>query len=443
MSLYLNPSDIVRIESQLDKILDFLILELLFFKRTFIILFLKFLKHFKNLKKMKKLLNPKIAKLRKKGKIKNNSKISPIQLVLPILLIIVYLLLKKETKMHSPPPQSEKINSPSPQSEKINSPSPQSEKINSPPPQSENLLKFKDLLPKSKNKNFNSLDDIFKSRELIINDNNISNQYINYIKPFNETEENNYQNKLYENEENFERFLKKRDDQLSYKEFIKMCQNEKLIDFNIPKDNDNPVISIIVSSYNKENLVIKTVRSIQNQSFKNIEIIIVDDCSTDNSYTKYKSLLESDPRIRIFYHQKNMGVWRTRITGFLYSRGKYILFFEPDDFYEDNYVLEDFHLLMNKFNLDTLKMIFRMINSYNYLGYSRIPFHVHGNSKIIYGAQNIDKVNSYIFNEWGNIWNRIFRKNLFIKSLNLLNDRVLNLYQNRRDDYFVNKMIKK
>ena len=137
-----------------------------------------------------------------------------------------------------------------------------------------------------------------------------------------------------------------------------------------------------------------------------------------------------------------MGLWRTRITGFLYSRGKYIVFFEPDDFYEDNYVLEDFHLLMNKFKLDSLKMIFRIINSYDYLG-SRIPFHVRGTSKIIYGAQNIDKVNSHIFNEWGNIWNRITRKNLFIKSLNLLNDRVLNLYQNRREDYFVNKMINK
>ena len=86
---------------------------------------------------MKTLLNPEIAKLKKKGKIRNYSKTSPIQLILPILLIIVYLLLKKETKIYSPPPQSEKINRP--------------------PPQSENLLKFKDLLPKSKNKNFNIL----------------------------------------------------------------------------------------------------------------------------------------------------------------------------------------------------------------------------------------------------------------------------------------------
>ena len=299
---------------------------------------------------MKKLLDNKKFELKQKRKRnlrKNNMKISLIQLIYPFLIIIIYLflLLKKEEKLNSPL---------------------QSKELPKVETKFHNTLKFEDLLPKLNNTNFNNLDDIFKSRELFINDNNISIQYINFIKPINEIEEKNYQNKSYENEENFERFLKKRNDQLSYKEFIKICQNEKLINLNVQNDN-NPLISIIVSSYNKENLLIKTVRSIQNQSLRNIEIIIVDDCSTDNSYIKYKNLLETDPRIRIFYHQKNMGLWRTRLNGFLYSRGKFILFYEPDDFYEDNYVLEDFYFLMNKYNLDSLKMIFRIINSYNIL----------------------------------------------------------------------------
>jgi len=120
-----------------------------------------------------------------------------------------------------------------------------------------------------------------------------------------------------------------------------------------------------------------------------------------------------------------------------------MIFFEADDFYEDNYVLEDFYLLMNKYNLDSLKMIFRIINDYSYLDSSTIPFHVRGNSKIAYGTENIENLNTEVFDGWGNIWNRIFRKNIFIKSLNLLNEKVLNLYQNRHDDYFINKMINK
>ena len=138
-----------------------------------------------------------------------------------------------------------------------------------------------------------------------------------------------------------------------------------------------------------------------------------------------------------------MGLWRTRITGFLYSRGKFILFFEADDFYEDNYVLEDFYLLMNKYNLDSLKMIFRIISNYNYLDHSRIPFHVKGNSKIVYGTQNIENLNTEVFDGWGNIWNRIIKSNIVTKALNLLNDRVLNLYHNKHDDYYINKIVNK
>jgi glycosyltransferase involved in cell wall biosynthesis len=370
---------------------------------------------------MKKLLdNQKIDLNQKRKRTIIKKKISLIQLI--FLLIIVFLLLKKEKKPKSPP---------------------QTKELPIAETNFHNLLKFENLLPKLNNTNFNNLDDIYKSRELFIYDNNISIQYINFIKPINEIEEKNYQDKSYENEENFERFLKKRNDQLTYKEFIKICQNEKFIDLNVQNDNNNPLISIIVSSYNKGDLVFKTVRSIQNQSLKNIEIIIVDDCSTDNSYIKYKNLLETDPRIRIFYHQKNMGLWRTRLNGFLYSRGKFILFYEADDFYEDNYVLEDFYFLMNKYNLDSLKMIFRIINSYNYIDYSRIPFHVKGNSKIVYGTQNIENKNNEVFDGWGNIWNRIIRRNIFTKSLNFLNERVLNLYLNRHDDYFINKIINK
>ena len=53
------------------------------------------------------------------------------------------------------------------------------------------------------------------------------------------------------------------------------------------------MISIILCSYDKRDIIIKSIRSIQNQSLKNIEIIIVDDCSIDNSSIKYKYLLDT------------------------------------------------------------------------------------------------------------------------------------------------------
>ena len=123
------------------------------------------------------------------------------------------------------------------------------------------------------------------------------------------------------------------------KEFIKICNSERLINANISKLEKNPSISIILPSFNKEKDLMKSIRSIRSQTFTNIEIIIVDDCSTDNSNKYYKYLLETDLRIRVFFHLKNMGVWRSRLDGFLYSKGKYIFHFDTGDLFEDNYVL--------------------------------------------------------------------------------------------------------
>ena len=138
-----------------------------------------------------------------------------------------------------------------------------------------------------------------------------------------------------------------------------------------------------------------------------------------------------------------MGTWRTRLDGFLYSCSKYIIFFDIGDYYEDNYVLEDFYILMEKYNLDSLKMIFRLISSYSYLDYSKIIFHVYRDSKIVYGIKDIEQLNTQVFDGWGNIWNRIIRANIFTNSLNLVNDKVLNIYQNKADDLYYNIIVNK
>ena len=206
---------------------------------------------------------------------------------------------------------------------------------------------FYEIFPKKNiNDITNNLHHLFNSRELIIKDLFITNKYIYYIR-------NITNNKEHKNKNNFgnivftQNYFHKREDQFNFKEFGKKCIEEKLLNNKKIIENKEPIISIILSSYNREKNIIKSIRSIQNQSLKNIEIIIVDDFSTDNSFHKYKYLLKEDPRIRIFYHTKNMGLWRSRIDGFLYSRGKYIIFFDPDDLYEDNYILEDSFNVIN------------------------------------------------------------------------------------------------
>ena len=307
--------------------------------------------------------------------------------------------------------------------------------------------KFADILPRSNfiNNKIPSLKEIFKSRHLYINDANLTNEYIRFIKPINEKEEKKYKIKGKEKDLKFdESYFPKRNDQYDFKEYAKLCVEEKtLFDYKTIKFYNKPLISVILPTYNKEFTLLRSIRSIQNQSLKNIEIIIVDDCSTDNTNKYFNNLLENDPRIRIFTHLKNMGIWRTRIDGFLYSSAKYTIQFDPGDIYEDNYVLEDAYNIINKYNIDSIKMPARYIYNYKNLDYNKYAVKIKDKYTQVAYHPDIEKYNHYYFDGMGWVWNRLTRKSIFSKSLYLLSARVLNIYKNFYEDQWLNKLINK
>ena len=93
----------------------------------------------------------------------------------------------------------------------------------------------------------------------------------------------------------------------------------------------NPKISIVISLYNRERYVNSTIRSVQNQNLSEIEIIIIDDFSTDNSTKYIKELQKKDPRILLFKNKKNMGTLYSKSIGVLNAKGKYIYSLDSDD----------------------------------------------------------------------------------------------------------------
>ena len=305
--------------------------------------------------------------------------------------------------------------------------------------------KYQYFLPKTSNnqnnKNIN-LEDIFQSRQLFIDEVNITNEYIHYIRPINEDEEKNYKKKLYENIKPIQFWKEKRPNQYSFEDYYKIIKEEKLInDVNNLKNTDTPLVSVIISSFNKEKIIMKSIRSIQNQSLKDIEIIIVDDCSTDQSKEIFSNLLKTDPRIRLFTHLKNQGLWKSRLNGILYSRAKYFILFDMEDFYTDNYVLEDAYNLIHSYNLDFIKFSFIQSSSYEE-PYSHIK--MKGNfpeelETIHYGSSNFD-VLTYTY---GTTWNRLARTNVFIKSLDLVDHYILNAYKNLWEDRWHNTFLYK
>ena len=297
------------------------------------------------------------------------------------------------------------------------------------------LINLSDKKTKNKSK-------VFESRRIYIAENNITNEYIRYLRPIDEKEENNYRQKLFP-DLSFENYIQvPRKDMISVEEFYKINQREELIDTEKYYPSENPLISIILPVYNKnKNELLRSLRSIQNQSFKNIEIILVDDCSTDNNTYLLEELFESEPRIRIFRHLKNMGVWRTRMDGFLYSKGKYILHFDPGDVYADNYILEDAFDIINKYNLDAVRFSFSRtrenIDLKKNEKFSRMFFYPSKYTKITYG-KTIYK--TYIFG-YGTIWNKIVRANIFTRGLGLVDEYILNAYKNLWEDMWWNDLI--
>lgn len=104
----------------------------------------------------------------------------------------------------------------------------------------------------------------------------------------------------------------------------------------------NPKISIIVPVYNVEKYLPKCIESILNQSFKNFELILINDGSTDKSGEICNKYSEIDKRIKVI-HNKNIGLAGTRNVGLKISKGEYIGFIDSDD-----YISEDmFKLLYN------------------------------------------------------------------------------------------------
>ncbi|MCL2869322.1 glycosyltransferase [Candidatus Saccharibacteria bacterium] len=104
------------------------------------------------------------------------------------------------------------------------------------------------------------------------------------------------------------------------------------------KQRGEPLVSVIVPIYNVEQFLNKCLDSITQQTYKNLEIILVDDKTPDNSGKIANEYAKSDKRVRAIHKKQNRGLNRARQTGFEHSRGDYITFVDSDDILQDNFI---------------------------------------------------------------------------------------------------------
>ena len=99
---------------------------------------------------------------------------------------------------------------------------------------------------------------------------------------------------------------------------------------------NEPLVSIITPVYNAERFLSETIKSVKNQTYEKWELLLVDDCSKDNSVSIIKEFQKSDHRIKYIKLEKNSGASVTRNTGIKNAKGRFIAFVDSDDIWEPN-----------------------------------------------------------------------------------------------------------
>lgn len=188
-------------------------------------------------------------------------------------------------------------------------------------------------------------------------------------------------------------------------------------------------VSIVVPVYNVEEYLERCIYSILNQTYTNIELILIDDDSTDKSYDICQNIARSDKRV-LAYQQKNEGSSAARKAGVECASGKFVMCVDSDDWLEENMVEELMHYMI-KYDVDVvLSGVY-----YDYTQKENNRIWLDGVTPGFYDLKNID---SEVFNCFflekegeyigrgirGNVWARLFKKNLIMNIMSQIDTRI-------------------
>lgn len=205
---------------------------------------------------------------------------------------------------------------------------------------------------------------------------------------------------------------------------------------NLIENNDLlPLISIIIPVYNVESYVTRCVLSVEKQTYENIEIILVDDGSTDNSGRICDNLATNDVRIRVI-HKNNGGLSDARNVGIENSTGEYIFFVDSDDWIEFN-TIEYLYEILLKYNSDIA-----VCGYYDETNIEESSDDL--NPQIYEYRSNLEAINGLIFDgaKIGVVvWNKLYRKELFKKIRFIYGKLNEDIFFTPKVLYYTNRMV--
>jgi glycosyltransferase involved in cell wall biosynthesis len=228
--------------------------------------------------------------------------------------------------------------------------------------------------------------------------------------------------------------LKQNEDLNNLKDYYILNNNSILINKSNFSKNIKPKISIVCSVYNGENYILRLLRSIENQFFNEIEIIFIDDFSTDNSIKVIKELQKNDNRIILITLKRNKGTLFARNIGVLKSKGEFLIIPDVDDILSQN-VLRLCYYVAKKNNFDLIR------------------FNMYSDKEFVFNTINKDLQNPIYQPQLKNILiyglgykklidgilsNKFIKRTIYIKSLNNIKKYYLDKYMPYFEDGLIN-----
>ena len=225
----------------------------------------------------------------------------------------------------------------------------------------------------------------------------------------------------------------------SIENYFNICNKGKLINNKKFKRNINPKVSIICPNYNRGKYLLRLLRSIQNQFFDDIEIIIVDDFSKDNSINLIKEYQKEDKRIILIRHNKTKGTLISRNIGIVNSRGEYIIMPDADDILSEN-ILKTCYETATKNNIDMIRFNIYVGNNNIFFDYFvnklkvKAIFQPELTTYLFYGLNKLEQIDF-------NLSNKFIKRDVYIRALNSINIFYLNQYMINYEDGLMNYIL--
>ena len=227
------------------------------------------------------------------------------------------------------------------------------------------------------------------------------------------------------------------------------ANNKGILIQPIPQNlTDNPIASAVIPVYNSRKYISRAIKSIQNQNISNIEIVLINDFSTDDTLSFIEDIQKEDQRIKIIKNKKNMGILYSRCIGALHATGKYIFPLDNDDMFLDKDVFDTVTKIAEKGDFDIVE--FKAITTFNYISgkyrYMVVDsaFSGHKLNLVLYQpelgrfplqpARSLDKYHlESVF-----LWAKCFKTEIYQKAVDKLGEKKYSRFMLRHEDILAN-----